>query len=222
MADQKKAFLAYEADAWFERNFGYISGYDPAKDRVIALLAKYGLGKGSILEIGCSAGHRLNGIRKTFPSTRVFGIEPSQKAVEYGASAFPDITLSNGTADNLSSIEDNSMDVVIMGFVFYVVDRNVLFRVISEMDRVLKNGGALVIIDFFAESAIKNEYPHIRESGAYAFKQNYYEIFTASKLYFLLDKCTLSHVNGEPDASDDYFNKYSITLLKKDTLAGYR
>lgn len=219
---QKEAFIKYEADAWFDRNKEYLSHYKAEEDKVVNLIQKYDVQPTSVLEIGCSAGYRLNGIRSIHKNCKVQGIEPSQKAIDFGKGNFPEVDFVQGTADNLSAFASNSMDVVIVGFVFYVIDREIVFKVISEIDRVLKNGGLLIIIDFFSETSLKTQYQHIKDFSAYSFKQNYYEIFTASKLYYLLDKSTLNHESKKLDASEDYFNKYSITMLKKDILASYK
>ena len=82
--NQKNSFLSYEANAWFERNFEVISNYNPDDDRVVDLFKKYNFDKQSILEIGSSAGYRLNALKNLIPNTNVYGIEPSQKAIEYG------------------------------------------------------------------------------------------------------------------------------------------
>lgn len=219
---QKGAFVQYEADSWFDRNKEYLSRYTAENDKVIDLIKKYNFDPSSVLEVGCSGGYRLNGIQGVLPKCHVFGIEPSQKAIDYGKSNFPKINFTQGTADDLSKYADASMDVVIVGFVFYVIDRQMIFKVVSEIDRVLKNGGQLIIVDFFSETALKTQYEHIKNFSAYSFKQNYDEIFTASKMYYLLDKSTLDHNTKEYNASDDYYNKYSISMLKKDLIASYK
>ncbi len=219
---QKNAFIQYEADSWFERNKDYLANYKPETDKVIDLIKKYELKPSSVLEIGCSGGYRLNGVHTTFSNCKAHGIEPSQKAIDFGKKKFPNIHFTQGTADNLSMYADNSMDIVIVGFVFYVIDRQIIFKVISEIDRVLKNGGQLIIIDFFSEAALKTQYEYIKDFSAYSFKQNYDEIFTASKLYYLLDKSTIDHTSKEYNASNDYYNKYSISMLKKDIIASYK
>lgn len=220
---QKNAFLEYEADAWFKRNKSVIENYIANKDRVVSLLKYYDLQIDSVLEIGCSAGYRLNGIIETLgKDIKVFGIDPSNTAIEFGKRNYPAVNFTKGTADNLSMYKEASMDVVIVGFVFYVIDREIFFKVVSEIDRVLKNGGVLIIVDFFSETALKNVYEHIKDFKAYAFKQNYDEVFTASKLYYLLDKSTWSHSTKELDASNNYHDKYSISLLKKDISASYK
>ena len=167
---QKKSFLTYEADNWFERNKSIINSYSASSDKVIELIEKYNVDNDSILEIGCSAGYRLNALKELYPKANVFGIEPSGKAIEYGKTNYKNIEFLQGTADDLSQFKNESLDVVIVGFVFYVIDRNILFKVISEIDRVLKNGGIIIIIDFFSETSLKNVYQHIDEFEAYSYK----------------------------------------------------
>lgn len=219
---QKNTFLRYEADEWFNRNKNVILNYHPSNDYVLNLIDNYKIKFGSILEIGCSAGYRLNAIKNTNKNSQVFGIEPSEKAIKYGEKNFSDISFIHGTADDLSYFDDESLDIVIVGFVFYVVDRNILMKVVSEIDRVLKNGGSIIIIDFFSEVSLKNLYHHIDDFEAYSFKQNYDEIFTVSKLYYLIDKSTYNHSTKLLDSSNDYNNNYSISLLKKDLNSSYK
>lgn len=218
----KHSFLTYEADNWFERNKVIVDNYTPENDKVIDLLKKYNVNCNKVLEIGCSAGYRLNAINEIFPKATVFGVEPSLKAIEFGKANYKNVNFSHGTADDLSDFKNDTFEVVIVGFVFYVIDRNILLKVISEIDRVLKDGGILIIIDFFSETSLKNIYAHIDEFEAYSYKQNYYEIFTNSKLYHLLDKSTFSHSTKEMDSSDNYHDKYSISLLKKDINSSYK
>jgi len=219
---QKEAFIDYEADAWFNRNKSVLLNYTKERDRVLSLIKEYKLAPKNVLEIGCSAGYRLNAIKTSFEGCSVFGIEPSKEAINYGKQQYPGVNFINGTADDLSSMEDESMDVVVVGFVFYVIDRNIFFKVVAEIDRVLKNGGILIIVDFFSETALKNVYQHIKDFSAFSFKQNYDEVFTASKLYYLLDKSTWNHSEKVLDATDNYYDKYSVTLLKKDISASYK
>lgn len=219
---QKDAFLSYEANAWFDRNKKLLLSYSTKSDHVISLIKDYQLKPDSVLEIGCSAGYRLNGIKNEFNNCSVFGIEPSEKALEYGKAHFPKVNFIHGTADNMSEFANDSMDIIIVGFVFYVIDRSTLFKVIAEIDRVLKNEGILIIVDFFSETALKNAYQHINDFSAFSFKQNYDEIFTSSKLYYLLDKSTWNHSGKILDATNNYYDKYSVSLLKRDISASYR
>ena len=220
--DQKNAFLNYEADEWFFRNKKIIDNYDSSKDEVISLISQYSIKADSILELGSSSGYRLQALKGIYPNSNVTGLEPSKRAIEFGLKNYPRVNFVHGTADDLTCFRDNSFDFINIGFIFYVIDRNLLLKVISEIDRVLKNGGEIILIDFFSEIPLKNIYQHISEIQAFSYKQNYEEIFTATKLYYLIDKSCYSHIERLKDSSSDYFNKYSISLLKKDLEASYK
>ncbi len=222
METQKDAFLRYEADNWFKRNKEALhSNVDD--DMVIKVLNEYSAEPNRVLEIGCSAGHRLQKIASNFRNVQATGIEPSDEAILYGKKNFPSINFIKGTADDLSFLSSASFDLVVIGFVLYVVDREMLFKVIAETDRVLEDGGILMIVDFFSEKPLRNSYQHINEFNAYSYKQNYEEIFTASKLYHLLDKRSISHTNAAKyDITSNYHDKYTLVTLRKDLLAAYK
>jgi ubiquinone/menaquinone biosynthesis C-methylase UbiE len=216
---QKEAFLAYEADNYFNRNKNV--SYVPDDDVVIQLLKEYKYSPKNTLEIGCNSGYRLEAIR-TVSGSAVTGIEPSQQAIEAGSKQYPQVDFVKGTADNLSAFSTGSFDLIVIGFVLYVVDRELLLKTVAETDRVLKDGGVLMIIDFFTERPVRNAYKHIDQVEAYAYKQNYDEIFASTQMYQLLDKRSLSHVSKDLDLTGDYYNKYAVTTLRKDMQAAYK
>jgi ubiquinone/menaquinone biosynthesis C-methylase UbiE len=221
MSNAKQAWIQYEADAWFDRNKDHVLNHDRESDPVISLFREYNIVSGKVLEIGSSAGHRLNSIHGEFNNMEGYGLDPSGKAIEYGREHFGSLHLSIGTADSMP-YEDSLFDIVIIGFVLYVIDRELLYKVIAEIDRVLKNGGMLVVIDFFSEAPIKNYYNHISEFETYSFKQNYENLFLSSHLYHLMDKSTRSHLGNRKDVSGDYYDKYCISLLRKDLEKGFK
>ena len=222
MSYQKEAFLKNEANSWFFRNKDYIDNYDSKTDHVISLIKKYNLKPNSVLEIGCSGGYRLNSLKESFPNSKFFGLDPSSEAKKYCNTNFPLINFKNGTADDLSHLGSETIDLLIVGFVFYVIDRNILFKVISEIDRVLKNNGELIILDFFSEIPTKNKYSHISEIEAFSYKQNYDEIFTSSKLYCKIDKSTSSLIDKKLNSTNKYFDNVSVSLLKKNYQSCYK
>lgn len=219
---QKKAFLEYEADKWFERNRDYLFKYTPDKDHVISLILKYHLSAQRVLEIGCSAGYRLNAIHEKFLQCEVYGIEPSSFAIDYGKKKYINVNFIQGTADNMSTFEDNSFNLVIVGFVFYVVDRELVIRTIAEIDRILKDNGHLIIIDFCSAAPVKRNYHHISKFEAFSFKQNYEQAFTSTCLYNLLDKSSFHHESTLPDATSDIQELFSISLLRKELNGNYK
>jgi ubiquinone/menaquinone biosynthesis C-methylase UbiE len=218
---QRKAFAQYEANQWYARNKQAVDNYSGEDDIVVRLLKQYHIQPLRVLEIGCSAGYRLNYLKEYYPEARVIGIDPSSDAVKRGSDLYPNIELFVGTADDLSQFENGYFDLIIVGFVFYVIDRTLLLKVISEIDRVLSDKGFLVNTDFYSEKPLKNKYHHITEFEAYSFKQNYESIFLASEMYQLIHKSSFHHSARSFDASDDYFNKCTATLLKKDVYAVY-
>src|SRR5258706_6280933 len=211
-AIQKKFFLEKEADAWFDRNFRTIENFNVAEDKVWETITRYNIQPKECLEIGCSAGHRLHAWKKELPQSDFYGIEPSNKAVAYGKENFKSINLKIGTIDDLSLFDDNKFDTIIIGFLLYVLDRELLFKAVAEVDRILKNGGYLIIVDFQALKPVRVKYHHIKDAEAYSFKQKYENIFVSSCLYHLVDKKTLTHSldNVRYDASKEYYDQYVI------------
>ncbi len=217
---QKEAFLTNEADNYFLRNKDV--KYVEENDVVLKVLKEYNAQPQHILEIGCSTGYRLHALSTLYRNSKTTGVEPSDEAINKGRSTYPEVNFVKGTADDMSTFKTASFDLVIIGFVLYVVDRDILLKVISEIDRVLADGGTLMIIDFFSEKPVRNHYEHIKDIQAYAYKQNYDEVFMASKLYHLLDKRSMSHSSKGYDLSSDFYDKYSLVTLKKDLAAGYK
>lgn len=221
---QKEAFLEFEANKWFERNIEAINNFNKNHDVVCNLVKKYSLTVQNVLEIGSSSGHRLNGLQEILgDDCKYYGIDPSKKAVDFGSEKFKNLNLKLGTADNLNTFENESIDLVIVGFVFYVIDRQLLLKVVSEIDRVLTRNGLLIIVDFFSEIPKKINYHHIKDFEVYSFKQNYHDIFISTKMYSLIDFNTASHSLNKflPDLLD-YNELYTCALLKKNINDGYK
>lgn len=205
---QKKIFIENEGNAWFERNCASAVKVDPAS----ILLKKYFDNKqGNILEIGCSDGRNLQPLQG-----ERYGIDPSSKAIEAGKIKYPDMHLFAGTADNLP-FEDNFFDVVFFGFCLYLVDRQDLFKVASEANRVLKNQGFVIVKDFDAPFPIKRQYCHY--DGIYSYKQNYENIFLSHPIYTMVEKISYSH-QGSSFVSD-INERIATTVLYKDINKAY-
>ena len=209
---QKSAFLNFEADSWFERNKEGILNFDKDTDPVNCLLKKYNISPENVIEIGSSAGYRLDVIKKNFPNCNVFGIDPSKSAVSWGKKQYKDINLEIGTSDDLSNYNDDSMDLVIVGFVFYVLDRNLLFKTVNEINRVLKDGGYVILIDFYSGKTSQNNYHHIKDFEAFSYKQKYHELFTSSNTYFLIDFETRNHDKFDSKLSSNLSSLYCSAM----------
>ena len=170
---QKEAFLQSEADAWHKRNKKAVAEQDFAQDIVVQAVTDIASAHPSlkILEIGCGAGHRLSWLaQKT--GVEVHGIEPSAEAVSDALDR--GVAAVRGTADSLP-YETGSFDVIIFGFCLYLCDRQDLFQIAKEADRVLNEDGWLIIQDFFAKASLVRDYHHML--GITCHKMDYRKLF---------------------------------------------
>ncbi|MGB8402255.1 class I SAM-dependent methyltransferase [Bradyrhizobium sp.] len=194
---QKEVFLGGEGDAWYGRNEQHLR--QPGPDIVLDTLEEMRIAPKSVLEIGCADGYRVAQICERFGGTG-FGIEPSSKAVADGRSRYPSLSLEVGTADILP-FADGQFDLVIFGFCLYLVDPRLHLRCVAEADRVLGEGGLLVIYDFIEPAPYYNEYAH--RPGIRSHKMEFSRFFLASPGYRLLRRNMALSERGiaKPDQS---------------------
>ncbi len=204
-------FSVSEGDRWFERNLS--SNFESDKVMQILKIAKI-LPK-KTLEIGCSNGKRLDLIRSTFNS-KCWGVDPSIKAIESGKKNYPELMLSVGTADSLK-FKDNSFDVIIFGFCLYLCDRDDLFKISFEVDRCLKDGGVIVINDFYSTLPYKNKYSHLE--GIYSYKMDYSKMFKWNPYYVEEANMVYGHSGFELKNNPD--ERVSVVILKKNRHYAY-
>ena len=192
----KQLFLESEGNNFYLRNKEHII---TDNDIILTNLNINKYNNNTIVEIGCSNGWRLNELCKINPNNKYIGIEPSIQAQNEKAST--DIEIINGTCDNINLL-DNSVDVIMVPFVFMYIDRNLLFKSVNEIDRILKNNGKLVITDFYSNKPRKNIYKHT--PNTFIYKQNYFEIFTCTHNYFLTKlECFIHNTSNNFDNYDD-------------------
>lgn len=176
--------IILEGDKYYERNKeNQAAGFE--NDLFQQHLYSLPLQNANVLDIGCATGFRLNDLAKR--GAQCFGIDPSAKAIEDGKNLYPDIELTQGTAHTLP-YADNQFDIVFVNFVLYSVPRELLFRTISEMDRVLKDGGRLIIADFFPDTPHRR--PDRHADGEYTYKHKFWQMFIASDLYTEIARVT--------------------------------
>lgn len=173
--------FAKEGAEWLRRNKQDL----PIKDDLV--LGAFdqligGLGADSrVVEVGCSNGWRLQEIGKRYaiPKRRLWGIDPSRTALKslgrdkgfYGCV---------GTARDIP-FEDDCCDVLIYGFCLYLCNREDLFLIAKEGNRVLSDGGLLVVYDFATPMPCKTAYKH--KEGVWSYKQDYENLWLASPAY---------------------------------------
>jgi ubiquinone/menaquinone biosynthesis C-methylase UbiE len=209
---QKSEFLRGEGDAWFERNRG---AFDPRRDPVIAGLSELGRSPRRVLEIGCADGVRLSLLRETFKS-ECCGIDPSIDAIRSAKSRDKDLDVSVGTADKLA-FADSYFDLVIFGFCLYLCDVSDHFAIAREADRVLADGGVLVIYDFSSPITFKNKYSH--KPGISSYKMDWAKMFTWHPSYRLIVRRYYEAALGERTFSPD--EAIVADFLKKDVATAF-
>src|SRR3989344_5758985 len=173
--NQNNVFYKSEGDQWFKRNEAVLLFRNQNYDWPIKLIRKHKIKPQKVLEIGAANGWRLAEIKKLYGRTRCVGVEPSAKAVWAGRRNFPQIKMLRGLSSDLPV--KGTFDLVIVNYVLHWVDRALLFKTFSEIDRVLADDGYLIVSDFYPSVATSNLYHHIRGGKVRTYKQNYAEMF---------------------------------------------
>lgn len=215
---QKQEFLIDEGDRWFSRNRSTLSAPSAMREIVIARIANHlpEACPSRVLEIGCGHGSNLSALASLRPVDG-YGIDPSKEAVAVGATMFPALSLRTGTADDLPFL-DNMFDVVWFGFCMYLIDRALLMRAVAEADRVLRDDGALVIVDFDPDVPCVRPYHH--RAGLSSFKMDYSQLFLANPSYVLVEKISTSHTKGRWES--DPQERVALTICHKSLQQAYR
>lgn len=215
MSEQKKQFLKSEGDAWFARNQQVLQSRDAHEDDVLRTILELGMQPKSLLEVGCANGWRLRALQKHFPALSCAGIDPSEQAIADAKLQTPAHDVQVGTADVLP-FADSAFDTLIYGFCLYLCDRADLFKIAAEGDRVLADGGQLILYDFCTETAYKNPYAHLE--GTYAYKMDYARLFDWHPAYARVHHRFVHH-DGAGEIPMDA--RIGITVLQKNTRAAF-
>lgn len=209
---QKEVFLEGEGDAWFARNAGQLARLnlaesDPLTREILQLTGRFLNPGARVLEVGCGPGNRLAWLQENL-GLECHGIEPSQKAV--AAAASRGVRAQVGTADKLP-FEAHFFDVVIFGFCLSWCDRDDLFRISAEADRVLKNSGWLMIWDFYSPVPTTRAYHH--RPGLYTHKMDFKALFTWNPDYVVFSHRVEHHEQG--GYTDDRQEWVATSVIRK-------
>jgi SAM-dependent methyltransferase len=208
---QRDVFLESEGDAWLRRNVRATRNDELlASDPLVKALIDLPLDASRaprILEIGCADGARLGWLHKT-RGFDCYGIEPSAQAV--AAANARGVAAKQGTAERLP-FADAVFDIVMFGFCLYLCDREDLFRIAAEADRVLKNPGWLLILDFYSTVPLQRAYEH--RAGVFSHKMDYRTLFTWHPTYVNYSHTVAAHLaHGYTDDPQEWV---ATTVLRK-------
>jgi ubiquinone/menaquinone biosynthesis C-methylase UbiE len=208
---QKNIFVESEGDAWFNRNQQNVASRKlPEEDFLlreileINTLPKEGL---RVLEVGCGDGSRLAWLMTNLHA-ECYGIEPSAQAV--AAACSKGVHARQGTADHLP-FEDHCFDIVIFGFCLYLCDREDLFRIACEADRVTRSPGWVVIQDFFSPTPRANIYHHCPNVQSH--KMDYRSLFSWHPGYECMTHKIRHHSEGL--YTDEHDEWVALSVIRK-------
>lgn len=159
--------LQTDAERYFERNRDLLVPQgDPVKAALDVINGASPIS--SVLELGCANGWRLAALREA-QECRAVGVDASSAAIEDGSRRFPHVDLRSGLLPEALPREfpDDSFDCVILGFFMYVLPRSDLFRLASEVDRLVSEQGHVVVYDFLYPSPTQAAYAHSSELHTY-------------------------------------------------------
>ena len=208
--NQKQIFLKSEGDKYYARNGDNIRGEYIKKEDLTNMLISLPLPKNNsikLLEIGCGNGERLRRIRKE-TNWEVIGVDPSKKCIKLLEEEMIEAYV--GTADCLP-LDDESVDILVYGFCLYLCDREDLFKIAAEANRVTKKIGWLAIIDFWVKNNKENDYIHC--NNVLSYKTRPEEMFTWHPHYTVMDHKIRSI--GTNKYTDDPENWVASTLVRK-------
>ena len=180
MGKQSEAFLSGEGNAWYERN-KLKSNPDP----VLAVIKQLDIKPKSVFEVGCGDGKRLMALHQEY-RTQCMGLDASRTAVDI-AKRYAPIRVWHSTAINMPI---GSVEMVIFGFCLYVCDPEELTQIVANGDRLLKEGGHLIIHDFLPEAPCYRPYHH--KDGIKSYKMDHAKLWLAHPAYSMVHREVLA------------------------------
>lgn len=216
---QDDVFLGGEGNAWFRRNREALAR-KMRPDWPLSLIDLLDDRESikNVIELGCANGWRLARLKETL-SARLVGVDASEEAIADGSVRYPGVTLLHGALESIPVHEE--FDLAIVHFVLHWVDRRSLARCIAEIDRVVKDGGLLIVGDFLPDAPQRRHYHHLPEQNIFTYKQDYAKIFGALGTYRELVRVTYDQDRpGLSIQSSDSGSRGMCAVLKK-SLTGY-
>ncbi|MGH3576311.1 MAG: class I SAM-dependent methyltransferase, partial [Mycobacterium sp.] len=110
-----------------------------------------------VADFGCGSGHAVNLMAQAFPASRFTGIDFSDEAIAAGVDEAARLGLANATfeRDNLAELDKVAAYDVITAF-DTIHDQAQPARVLENINRALRPGGVLLMVDIKASSRLED------------------------------------------------------------------
>jgi SAM-dependent methyltransferase len=213
--NQEAVFRQGESDRYFQRNQMALSAEGLAeRDPIMQVLQAAAVRPHSVLEVGAANGYRLEALRRQ-TGCRATAVEPSAAAIASGKRQFPEVRYVQALGHELGDFGNGEFDLVIASFVLHWVDRARLFETAAALDRVLADGGRLVISDFLPEHPQRVPYHHRPEGDVWTYKQDYAAFWAASAVYSVEDRRVYDYRTHELSDAAPPEQRFAVSLLRK-------
>ena len=213
---QRRLFVRSEGDAYYARNHAgpWGGGANTGVDPPLRVLRRLRLAPRAVLEIGCSDGWRVGALAQHPEVELAAGVDPSAVALRAGRNRYARTRFTRTTAEALP-FRAGSFDLVVLGFFLYVADRADLFRIAAECDRVLRDGGHVLLYDFHSDRPARVAYHHA--DGCHTFKMDYRRMFLWNPAY----RCIYHEVLGESPALGTGDSRRVVSVLRRQERGAY-
>lgn len=109
-------------------------------------------GARAILDLGCGTGALSQLCAAAHPAAQVIGLDPAPRMLDEArrnCAALDNVTLVEGSADDLAAFPPRSFDAVVSNFALHHLTQEGKRRCTAEVWRVLRPGGRVVVADQF-------------------------------------------------------------------------
>ena len=131
-----------------------------------------------LLDVACGNGRFLSQLMEVYPRLKAAGLDLSPSYTEAARArlkAWPQVEVFHEAAEAMP-LDDDSRDIVVSIFLFHELPEEVRGKVLSEIARILKPGGAFIL----ADSVQFGDYPEmdgLLEYFPHGFQEPYYKSY---------------------------------------------
>lgn len=120
----------------------------------------------SILDVGTGTGDFVAVLKEVFPASQITGIDPNVESLKEATIKYPNVTFSEMNGEKLV-FKDNSFDLASISMALHHLPD--ISQTLSEMQRVTKSGGWIIVNELFSDSLnpaqeVHKMYHHFRSN----------------------------------------------------------